>query len=432
MAEEAPVETSAEWGGEFDPFADPEEKSVLYAALDSFYQYRSAAHYQITHVRRERFYSLPSAHWELLAAPPFSIISNLDAVNDAIDTNADISEAIHRTAQESFGLGLNSTDWMGSTTQSDMDRTRSTLRQIYRDWSAEALPERHACFTPVLRALNNEHVSTPDAQKGRIRVLVPGAGLGRLVFELCAAGYDVEGNEISYHQLFASNFLLNQTQRAEQFVLFPWALTFSNHVSRADQLQKVMVPDVHPATALAAASEWMDVHAFERLNMTAGDFCVLYKGEEHRNSFDAVATVFFINTAPNLIAYIETIKNCLKPGGIWINLGPLLWHWESGVPPARQDMGKDDANEVKGDARGAKERVDTESGSASGQKPRDLGIGEAGVVELTDDEVMRLVEHCGFASEQHEVGKIATGYVQDPKSMLQNVYRPSFWVARKE
>lgn len=25
--------------------------------------------------------------------------------------------------------------------------------------------------------------------------------------------------------------------------------------------------------------------------------------------------------------YIEVIWQTLRPGGVWINLGPLLWHW---------------------------------------------------------------------------------------------------------
>ena len=30
--------------------------------------------------------------------------------------------------------------------------------------------------------------------------------------------------------------------------------------------------------------------------------------------------------------YVETIKNCLKSGGIWTNIGPLLWHFENNAP----------------------------------------------------------------------------------------------------
>ena len=30
-----------------------------------------------------------------------------------------------------------------------------------------------------------------------------------------------------------------------------------------------------------------------------------------------------------MIDYINIIKHVLKPGGQFINFGPLLWHWES-------------------------------------------------------------------------------------------------------
>ncbi len=30
------MDGEGEWGGDFDPFSDPEEKRVLFAALDSF------------------------------------------------------------------------------------------------------------------------------------------------------------------------------------------------------------------------------------------------------------------------------------------------------------------------------------------------------------------------------------------------------------
>jgi carnosine N-methyltransferase len=29
-----------------------------------------------------------------------------------------------------------------------------------------------------------------------------------------------------------------------------------------------------------------------------------------------------------VLDYISTIATCLKPGGVWINLGPLLYHFE--------------------------------------------------------------------------------------------------------
>ena len=43
----------------------------------------------------------------------------------------------------------------------------------------------------------------------RVKILVPGAGLGRLVFEFASMGYASQGNEFSYFMLIASDLMLN-------------------------------------------------------------------------------------------------------------------------------------------------------------------------------------------------------------------------------
>ena len=43
-----------------------------------------------------------------------------------------------------------------------------------------------------------------------VSVLVPGAGLGRLAYEVAKAGYICQGNEFSLFMLFASHFVLNR------------------------------------------------------------------------------------------------------------------------------------------------------------------------------------------------------------------------------
>lgn len=153
----------------------------------------------------------------------------------------------------------------------------------------------------------------PD--KRDIRILVPGAGLGRLVLELASRGYNIEGNEISYHALLASSWILNQTEQAEQHSLYPLAFDFSNSnfLSRADQLEMVEIPDIHPATVLAEPNAPSCKTAIGRMKMTAADFLELYNSHpENKDKFDAVATVFFLDTAPDGIRYTETVRNCFK------------------------------------------------------------------------------------------------------------------------
>lgn len=336
----------------------------------------------------------------------------LERVDEAIESNADLARSIFDTGLQMFHVGVPSPSgglqlprqWNSSAKSNDIDKARSTIRQFYRDWSAEGAREREACFGPVMRAIAAERDARgPDHPP--LKVLVPGAGLGRLVFELCMKGYETEGNEISYHQLLASSYILNCCERPGKHTIYPWIHTFSNHRSRASHFRSYAVPDVHCATELARAEErGVPVGS---MNMSAADFLCLYAQEDRANLYDVVASVFFLDTAPNLIRYLETIYHCLKPGGILVNIGPLLWHFEGRVWERDDD-----------------EDADGEGGHDTS------GIADPGNFELTDDEVMALVAQIGFEIVSRETG-IETPYIADTESMLQTTYLASAWVARK-
>ena len=61
--------------------------------------------------------------------------------------------------------------------------------------------------------------------------------------------------------------------------------------------------------------------------MCAGDFVEVYGAPDQAGRWNAVATCFFIDTAHNVVEYLEIIARCLRPGGVWVNFGPLLFHW---------------------------------------------------------------------------------------------------------
>lgn len=87
------------------------------------------------------------------------------------------------------------------------DKVRSTLRSFVRDWAEEGREEREACYGPILDALDAHFL--PE-ERGRVKVLVPGCGLGRLAMEIAAQGFWAQGNEFSTYMLIASHFALNQ------------------------------------------------------------------------------------------------------------------------------------------------------------------------------------------------------------------------------
>ncbi|KAJ0409387.1 hypothetical protein P43SY_002277 [Pythium insidiosum] len=174
-----------------------------------------------------------------------------------------------------------------------LSKIKSTLHQFVRDWSEE-------------------------------RVLIPGAGLGRLALEIAAKGYAAQGNEFSYQMLFASNFILNWASRADEFEIHPWIHNPSNAMSITDLLRPVSIPDVAPAEILG-----LDKGNQPDFSMCAGEFLEAYAND--RECWDCIVTCFFIDAAPNVIEYIAAFERMLKPGGFWINLGPLLYHWQNGA-----------------------------------------------------------------------------------------------------
>ena len=364
----------------------------------------------MTHLRRKSFYALPQKHWKLLAGPPFNYLDTLEKTDEAIEYNAELSRAIIKFGLRSFRMLTAEPDaadppmpqaWVGAASHSDIDKARSTLRQFYRDWSEAGFAEREVCYSPVMTALEYERQRLPEGKQ--LSVLVPGAGLGRLVFDLCRSGYVAEGNEISYHQLLASSYILNECDAAEKHTIFPWIHTFSNHLTRDNHLRNYKIPDCHPATVLAS------IPNAGSMSMTASDFLCLYVDDDHQETYDAVACVFFLDTAPNLIRYLEVIYQCLKPGGILVNVGPLLWHFENNAPG---NHGHDD------------------DGDGEHNHSTSSGIADPGSFELSEDEVMALVENIGFVVEWRTTG-IQTPYIQDRESMLQTSYKASAWVARK-
>lgn len=69
------------------------------------------------------------------------------------------------------------------------------------------------------------------------------------------------------------------------------------------------IPDELPAEAAAEAGGLA-------LSMAAGDFVEVYGAQEQEGLFDCVATCFFIDTAHNIIRYMEVLRHCLKVGSL--------------------------------------------------------------------------------------------------------------------
>ncbi|XP_038725261.1 carnosine N-methyltransferase-like [Tripterygium wilfordii] len=272
-------------------------------------------------------------------------------------------------------------DWLDPSLQShvplvDVDKVRCIIRNIVRDWAAEGQKERDQCYKPILDELNA--VFPHRSKENPPSCLVPGAGLGRLALEISCLGFVSQGNEFSYYMMICSSFILNNTRTVGEWTIYPWIHSNCNSLSDNDQFRPVSFPDIHPASAGIT----------EGFSMCGGDFVEVYNDPSHVGVWDAVVTCFFIDTAHNIVEYIEIISRILKDGGVWINLGPLLYHFA--------DMyGQEDEMSI----------------------------------ELSLEDVRRVALDYGFQFEKEET--IETTYTTNPRSMMQNRYFTAFWTLRK-
>ncbi|KAL3700342.1 hypothetical protein R1sor_018364 [Riccia sorocarpa] len=261
----------------------------------------------------------------------------------------------------------------------DVEKVRCIIRNIVRDWTEEGVTEREECYTPILKEL--EDLFPDRSRKRPPACLVPGAGLGRLAFEISRLGFETQGNEFSYYMMICSSFILNWTQEPLEWVIYPWIHSNCNTISDEDQLRPVRFPDLHPGSA----------EITEGFSMCAGDFVEVYRHPDQRETWDAVVTCFFIDTAHNVVDYVEIISRILKPGGIWVNLGPLLYHFAD----AHMCTSDDEMS-----------------------------------VEICLNDVKRIAALYGLVLKKEKV--INTTYSSNIKSMMQNRYYAAFWTMIKE
>ncbi|GBE83482.1 Carnosine N-methyltransferase [Sparassis crispa] len=266
-------------------------------------------------------------------------------------------------------------------TDFDMDKLRSTLKQFVRDWSEEGRTEREVSYGPMKDALLNHFSGIPREERANFRVLVPGSGLGRLAWDVANLGFACQGNEFSHYMLLPSFFILNRTDAIESHTVYPYVHSFSNLPNNAAMLRPISIPDVLPS-ALPEGSDF---------SLVAGDFEEIYGAEDspeepQSGQWDAVLTCFFIDTAKNIVNYLRIIHRILAPGGVWINLGPLLWHFENN----------------------------------STNDPS---------IELNIEEVKALARKIGFEISHERT--IDTTYTNNAQSMLGYVYHAAFWTATK-
>lgn len=312
--------------------------------------------------------------------------------------------------------------------------TSQALKHMVRDWSVEGQTERNATFPYILGALT-QHRSQSQHHSGSnpYRVLVPGAGLGRLAHEidhrLRSAGTGdvaVTSNEFSAYMNIAYRFIASlgrprckesASSERSPFTIYPFVETWSHARTRHELFRPITVPDMESISGSnlghgngSSSDSGPDDRAGDdsdsgsdngpRFNtnpdpqytgspLSSSKNVVLVEGDFTREfahsagTYDAIATLFFIDTARNLVSYLETIHSLLKPGGVWVNVGPLLY-------------------------------------------------GSAPWVQLSLDEVVAVAEAMGFEFDMPQWQEREVMYNFNASALWRNGYVAQYWVATKK
>merc|ERR1712151_344093 len=116
--------------------------------------------------------------------------------------------------------------------------------------------------------------------------------------------------------LLGSHLIMNRCPAANVVSIYPYISSTLNRKGKADHLREIKIPEICPRDLLRKG-------AF--MSMAAGEFVEVYKDQQ--GEWDAVLTAFFLDTAKNVFLYIRTIASLIREGGLWVNLGPLLFHY---------------------------------------------------------------------------------------------------------
>jgi hypothetical protein len=262
------------------------------------------------------------------------------------------------------------------------------LKHIVRDWAIEGYSERNATIPYILNVLRTElpdPFSSPQMTGGTdlvanqpYRILVPGQGLGRLAHEIAAMGphLEVHSNEFSSYMNVVYRWAVGSLRSGEQRQVHPFVENWSHARTRDEIQRRVSVPDRQMLLEYGAGKSCQPT-LFE------GDFTSVFPMTAYAGKYDVVVTLFFIDTARNLMSYLSTIRDLLRPGGLWINVGPLLW-------------------------------------------------GSAPWIQLSLDEVRAISQEMGFVFDDERDHEAEAMYNFNGSSLYLNGYVAQYWTARKE
>jgi carnosine N-methyltransferase len=245
-----------------------------------------------------------------------------------------LSSDIHGISYWDLYAKINETSSKNSYDVSAYNSLTQLIIHLTRDWTPDGSNVRKDLyFDHIIPKM----INVLPLSSGSNRLLIPGAGTGRLAMELLSLGYQVEINECSATMMsFLNSLCHTMLPYSIQYTFYPYL-----HYQFTDDwdLEKREATSQFPfyedsPTLQQYFSSKNNSSLFSSLSVQYGDFVKVYgmNATYRMNSFDGIITNFFIDTGRNIFDYLTTIKQLLIHDGIWLNIGPLHYHNKNAIP----------------------------------------------------------------------------------------------------
>lgn len=272
--------------------------------------------------RRKKLFKLMSWRQQKLTEDA-GYLKKLSKIDQSISKNQLLLNDIADAAISKYGISYLDFNLLKTTTQASTNTSSTNYRVIesighyIRDWSPLGEPE----LSPMLAYIQKQlDAVVPASERLETCIVLPGSGLGRVAHEIALKGEygAVHAVEFSGLMHICNEYIYAKGNEKEKVSrdLFPYIHSCSNYLSTASQFRTVQLD-----TASQPAS----------LTLNYGDFRYfsIPNREQYKNV--VVVSIFFIDTAENLIEYFDKINALTAPAkgsvqnGFWINIGPLKY-----------------------------------------------------------------------------------------------------------
>lgn len=290
-------------------------KIELLLAMNSLDAYLKNSRSQ--NARRRKLFKLLSWRQQKMCEEA-GYLAKLKQIDQLIDKNQQTMDGVISSAKTEYGLTYK--DFALLEKEKNLPNTSSTnyrvieaLTHYVRDWTAEGEVETE----PLLEYVKNQLGKIiPEEEVGETCVVIPGSGVGRVAHEVAnfrdfGAVYAIEFSGLMH----ACNKYIYEEKAQKAF--YPYIHLCLNFVKTLSQFRERQLPTPELPS---------------NLHLCLDDFRYFSIPNRDKYKNVVVVTVFFVDTAENLIDYLDVINQLTTPSkrnpvknGYWVNVGPLKY-----------------------------------------------------------------------------------------------------------